>query len=52
MEEKIPQEIIDGIIDKINEAIDIPFLNEKQEKMLFTLVLSVLIETILRIRHK
>lgn len=52
MEEKIPQEIIDAIIDKINEAIDIPFINEKQEKMLFTLVLSVLIESILRLKNK
>lgn len=50
MEVKVPQELIDRIIDEINAALDIPFLNEKQERYLLALVLSVLIETLLKLK--
>lgn len=51
MEKKIPPEIIDAIVEQINEMVNIPFLNEEQERMLFKLILSILIETFLKIKH-
>lgn len=50
METKIPQELIDRIIDEINAVLDIPFLNEKQERFLLSLVLSILLETLLKLK--
>ena len=50
METKVPQDLIDKIIDEINAAIDIPFLNEKQERFLLSLVLSIILETLLKLK--
>lgn len=44
----IPETVLDNIIDEINKAIDIPFLNEKQERLLFAFILSVIIGAFLK----
>lgn len=48
METTLPDEVIEMIIEQINAAIDLPFLNEKQERMLFSFVLSVVIGAFLK----
>ena len=41
---ELSQEQLDAIADTINAAINIPFLNEAQEKMLLKLLLSILLD--------
>ncbi len=40
--------LIDFIADKLNEKINLPFLNEAQEKRLITFVLSLAFEFLLK----
>lgn len=48
MDKKLSPEVIDAIVEKINELVNIPFLNEEQERILFTLIISVIIEAFLK----
>lgn len=50
MNDKLPDEVVTEIVDLINRKLDIPFLNEKQEEALFKLLLSVIIETLWKLK--
>lgn len=51
MNEKLSPDIIDAIVTKMNDIINIPFLNEEQERIVFKLILTILIESFLKIKH-
>ena len=48
MEKNITPEVLDAIVEQINSLINIPFLNEEQERILFKLILSILIDAFLK----
>lgn len=50
MNDKLPDEVVSEIVELINRKLDIPFLNEKQEEALFKLLLSVIIETLWKLK--
>ena len=50
MNDKLPDEVVTEIVELINRKLDIPFLNEKQEEALLKLLLSVIIETLWKLK--
>lgn len=48
MEKKLSPEVIDAIVDQINKMVNLPFLNEEQERALFHLIISVLIDAFIK----
>ena len=52
MNEKItiPSAVLDEIVEILNRKIDIPILSEAHERALFRLILSVALESFLRVQ--
>jgi hypothetical protein len=44
MNKELPQDLLDEIAEKINEVINIPFMSESQEKLLFVFLLRLITE--------
>ena len=46
----IPSAVLDEIVEILNRKIDIPILSESHERAIFRLILSVALESLLRVR--
>lgn len=46
----IPSAVLDEIVEILNQKVDIPILSEAHERALFRLILSVALESLLRVQ--
>ena len=46
----IPSAVLDEIVEILNRKVDIPILSEAHERALFRLILSVALESLLRVQ--
>lgn len=46
----IPSAVLDEIVEILNRKVDIPILSEANERALFRLILSVALESLLRVQ--